>query len=355
MNSTISYETPDPEAVQAADPLGADELCPVVVKMNSEADTAALTETMWRIAPSLEDVERFGTVDRLAAMRDVGTFLGSLKRHGVEPVEACPQIEPILLRLGELTDMVPRETLHHYVVWNPVDERRRRFTDDPMEDGLIDSVRITLPGMIASIDLCGRLHDMDLADPQAARAIWELAEHARGYEASMDLVAGRTTPEFFAKSLRPYFEDIVVNGEVCAGQVVAHAPWALLDLALWSSDDVDAADYEEFWRPTARYAVPAYRRLYDDWSRRPSLVARATRAVEEGDDSPDLRDSLAGLAAVLRALVVFRGKHLRIAGNAYAVFAKLNNRGNHFHILKNILDLTRQNSELVRGRAHQSA
>ncbi|MFP3335605.1 DUF1864 family protein, partial [Pseudomonas sp. SIMBA_064] len=76
----------------------------------------------------------WGFVEAAAAMRDIGFFLGSLKRHGHEPADAVPGLEPVLLDLARATDLPPRETLLHVTVWNPAAaDAQRSYTGLPDE------------------------------------------------------------------------------------------------------------------------------------------------------------------------------------------------------------------------------
>ena len=44
------------------------------------------------------------------------------------------------------------------------------------------------------------------------------------------------SPEFFARELRPYFEDVHVAGRLYMGPAAAHIPLFLVDVLLWASD-----------------------------------------------------------------------------------------------------------------------
>ncbi|MBO0881383.1 MAG: DUF1864 family protein, partial [Mycobacterium sp.] len=143
----LDYTGGSPAAMVAAlDPLDADEVCAHLPAMNRRGEVSALATALRQIMPTAIQVAGFNALECLAAMRDIGMLLGSIKRHGVQPVAAVPEIEEVLLDLAMRTDLVPRDTLHHYTCWNPGGgTRRRMYTGDPQETHLIDAVRTAMP------------------------------------------------------------------------------------------------------------------------------------------------------------------------------------------------------------------
>lgn len=109
------------EQVRGLDPLAADEACLALRAMNARSDVRAITAALRELLPDREALAEYTMEECIAAMRDIGIFLGSIKRHGVEPAAVAPEIIPILHQLGERTDMIPRDTVHHYCTWNPTD------------------------------------------------------------------------------------------------------------------------------------------------------------------------------------------------------------------------------------------
>lgn len=350
-DDTNCYARLDIEQVQSLDPLGADDACAALPRMNEAKDVAALAATLRRMAPSLERLRGFSFPECLAAMRDIGMFLGSIKRHGTEPLEVFPEIEPVLLELGRRTDMVPRDTVHHYVIWNPEGVRERTYSGDPMERKLMSSVRLSLPRLGEGVDVAGNLAGRSLEDPEFAPMAARLADCVAVMEPAMDIVLRHVSPVFFARELRPYFEDIRVNGRRYLGPAAAHVPISLIDLVLWASDHVHPG-YEEFWRESAEFSLPAWRELYEVVHTQPSIVTRLKNMLVavSGDVSGVVRASAEAVALVLRALVVFRGKHLRMARQAYAEeirLYELGSGGASVALLTNVLALTRENGALL--------
>src|SRR3954465_5927738 len=106
---------------RAADPLAIDLDCSRLPELNKQRDINGMASILRLRAGWFADAATATLDDCVAAMRDLGIFLGSIKRHGVEPLEVVPELTPLLARLGARTDMVPRDTIFHYTLWNPTD------------------------------------------------------------------------------------------------------------------------------------------------------------------------------------------------------------------------------------------
>jgi monodechloroaminopyrrolnitrin synthase len=318
----LDSSEPFAQLVQAADPLQADAACAMLPELNRAADVAALAKALRAFLPAL--TEATDVVNATAAMRDVGIFLGSIKRHGVEPLTAVPQLQPHLVRLGALTDMVPRDTIFHYTLWNPRDARQRMYTGDAEETHLIESVRMVLPDLRLAAALC-----VQLMDTPTIPLFEQLTAHLRPMVESMLFVKRSVSPEFFTHQLRPYLEDIVVGETRYFGPAAAQLPMWLFDLALWGARS--DGDYQRFWEGLVPYALPEWRALHDRWRDREPLAQVVT--------DPIARDALADAIAVL---VKFRGQHLSIAKQAYSVASRYEagSGGGSVALLRQILDRT---------------
>jgi monodechloroaminopyrrolnitrin synthase len=337
----------------ALDPLVVDGLLPTVWKMNAAADVGELVRLLRGLVPAEDFAAQQPLQDCVAAMRDLGLLLGSIKRCGVQPMQAVPELETRLLRLAERTGMVPRDTIFHYVAWNPVGPRERTYTGERMESILISSVRLTLPRLAAAVEQCRRLEGLEPAESNFAIATQELARLLRSLEEAIDIVFDNVTPEFFAQTMRPYFEAVHVGGVDYLGPAAAHVPLSLIDLVLWASD-YGSDSYEEFCRESAQYSIPSWQSLYKRWATGPSIVSRVTSALAlaVGDPLPPyLRASAKALCDALQALVVFRGKHLTVARRAYAKeigLYSVGSGGGTLQLLKEVTTLTRGNANSVR-------
>ncbi|WP_369268362.1 monodechloroaminopyrrolnitrin synthase PrnB family protein, partial [Streptomyces harbinensis] len=329
MPTRTRHTTPDPDlgnpirvaTIRDLDPLSADRACFALRRQNEAADVPALTAALRALLPPPGTVATYSLEESVAAMRDLGMFLGSIKRHGPEPLDLVPEALPVLRELGSRTDMVPRDTVHHYCTWNPVGARQRMYTGDVQEAYLQESVRMVFPHLRDGLELAATLGDTDLADPKFALLTDELTQHTETMVTAIDMVVANVGPEFFARVLRPYFEEIDVGDRVLLGPAAAQVPLWLIDLAIWAADHSDPG-YQEFLSDSIPYSLRRWRDLYDRWVRTPSVVGRLVEAF--GDDpaeaerrSPALRASTEALARLLRVLVVFRGRHLGIARKAY--------------------------------------
>jgi hypothetical protein len=334
--------------------LSADGVYLRLPEMNARKDVGAITRALAGILP-FGGVSAFSEEECLAAMRDLGGFLGSLKRHAVQPVDAVPGLEEVLVELGRRTRMVPRDTVHHYTEFNPSGPRRRMYTGDPQEDCLIGVTQVALTQLSGAVEVCRRLSVSDPGQAEFPVLLTELAEKIGSFDVAMRDVARKIDPSFFGKELRPYFEDIRVGGATYAGPAGSQVPLFLVDLVVWASDH-GSEQFDEFRRDAAPYALPHLRLHLPAWERAPSAVTKVSRALAGyrsiGTAPTALRDSAVALAATLRTLVLFRGKHLTYARRAYNGAADLyeaGSGGGTVDLLREILDLTRHNIDLFAG------
>ncbi|WP_236246745.1 monodechloroaminopyrrolnitrin synthase PrnB family protein [Streptomyces sp. CC210A] len=339
--------------IREADPLGADALLAAVPAMNHAADVPALTVALRALVPEPARLARWGVVECLAAMRDLGLLLGSLKRHGTEPVAAVPEVGPVLRELGRRTDMVPRDTVHHYTTWNPLGARRRSYTATDMERHLQDAVRMVFPSLVAALDSCAEVARLEPYDPGFAPALDRTAQHVQSVVDSIDFTVANVTPEFFARVLRPYFEEIDVDGRDYLGPAAAQVPLWLVDLTLWQSDRSDPA-YDAFLDESLPYSLPAWRAFHAAHRGSVSAVGKVSAALSWESAHrlpPQLTASALSLARVLRLLKTFRARHIGIARKAYHDDLRLYDNGSGgapVALLRTVLDLTRDNETLVR-------
>ncbi|WP_369146608.1 monodechloroaminopyrrolnitrin synthase PrnB family protein [Streptomyces sp. R44] len=346
------------EDIRAADPLGADALLAAVPGMNARADTAALTVALRALVPDPEEAAQWSVGGALAAMRDLGILLGSLKRHGVQPLAAVPEALTVLELLGRRTDMIPRDTVHHYTTWNPVGPRRRTYTGHPTEARLQDAVRMVFPGLVAALEDCARVARLEPYDPGFPAALDRIAGRVRAMVESIDLTVAHVPPAYFALTLRPYFEEVEIAGRDYLGPAAAQVPLWLVDLTLWQCDRSDAA-YDAFLAESLPYALPSWRAFHARHRGGVSAVSKLSAAVSwEGADRlpPALTASAEALGRVLRILKTFRARHIGIARKAYSDDLRLYEEGSGgapVALLRSILDLTRENETMVRSAAAQ--
>jgi hypothetical protein len=347
----LSFDAVTNGRIASLDPVGLDEILPTIWVMNSARDLGGLIDLLRQVTPE-DAVESFHQDERVAVIRDLGVLIGSIKRLGVEPVTAVPRLGRVLLELSAQTGMIPRNTLLHYTSWNPAGVRQRLYTGEYTERMLIESVCVTMSNLVEAVEVCERLAGLEPADIEFTFAINDLVVLLRCLEDSMDIVMANVTPEFFALTLRPYYEEITIDGCSYGGQAAAHVPLYLTDLALWASDNADQAT-KRFMLEWSQFGLSKWRNLAELWTTGDSLVTRVEAAWKRLDyhPTPVLRGSTEALARVLRALIVFRGKHFTVTRDAYDVELRLypvGSGGGDLELLKKMLTFTRDNAGLLR-------
>ena len=164
---------------------------------------------------------------------------------------------------------------------------------------------------------------------------------------TIDAVTAQVSPVFFAQQLRPYFEEITVDGVEYLGPAAAQVPLWLVDLCLWAS----------FLNDSLPYALPDWRDFHERHRDQKSLVTLVSELLTEsaGEDSSALQASAVALRELLRVLKTFRGRHIGIAKKAYDEQVRLYDAGSGgapVALLKEIIDLTRTNENLLRPSKH---
>jgi hypothetical protein len=284
--------------------------------------------------------------------------LGSLKRHGTEPVAAVPEVLPVLEELGRRTDMVPRDTVHHYTTWNPTGRRQRMYLGDPMEGNLQDAVRMVFPSLVAALGTCAELARLEPYDPAFSRTLDRTARHVQSLVESIDFTVARVSPVFFAREMRAYFEGIDVAGRDYLGPAAAQVPLWLVDLTLWQCDRSNDR-YDAFLDDSVRYSLPSWRAHYAAHKGTTSAVSKLSAAISWEDVDrlpPQLAASAVALARTLRILKTFRARHITLARKAYSEEVRLYDVGSGgapVELLRSVLDLTRDNETLVRRSVEQ--
>jgi hypothetical protein len=327
-----------PERVAALDPLGADEACARLPKMNAGADVGALAATLSAMLPSATILSGLSYDECLAAMRDLGMFAASLMRHGTEPVAAVPAVEPVLVELGRRTDMVPRETIHHYTELNPAGARQRMYRTDPMEADAINIMRLAFRHFTTAISLASQLAPVPPDDPGFPALATRLADELGSLDTAMALSHEQLEPGWFYQEFLPYTDYVEIAGTRYMGPAAAQFPLPVIDMLVWESDHA-SRDVAEYRAGRIAFTLPHLRALHARWSAVPSLTTRVHAALTD-ESTPIVHDSATALTAVLRALLVFRGKHL--------AYARQGSSAAHLALLRDITDQTRHMTDLAR-------
>lgn len=304
------------ERICALDPLRADALLMRLPHLNASKDTVELVAVLVDMLPSMEEAHAFDFHDSCAAMRDIGFLLGSMKRHGVEPVEVIPQLEDKLNLLGWKTNLPPRDTLLHYTVWNPTDYRRRTYTGTKDEHHLIDSVVMAIPPLTQAIFLLETLHNTPITSHRFIEVCLRIHPHLEKVIEGVVLARRSVSPAYFANELRFYFDAIRLNEREYLGPGAVEMPLFVFDHLLWSSD-CDDPDYCVFKETYVPYIHPAMRTVYASIpAGSASLVTKVCMAAEQTDTS--LLPALKAVSDCILKLKSFRMPHRKVAEEAYA-------------------------------------
>ncbi|MCA8064147.1 monodechloroaminopyrrolnitrin synthase PrnB family protein [Burkholderia sp. AU38729] len=306
-------------AVAACDPLRARALVLQLPALNRKNDVPGIVGLLREFLPARGVPSGWGFVEAAAAMRDIGFFLGSLKRHGHEPVDAVPGLEPVLLDLARVTDLPPRETLLHVTVWNPATaDAQRSYTGLGDEAHLLESVRISMASLEAAIALTVELSDVPLRSPAFEEGCVELAAHLQKMVESIVYAYRFISPQVFYDELRPFYEPIRVGGQSYLGPGAVEMPLFVLEHVLWGSQSEHPA-YREFKETYLPYVLPAFRAVYARFAGRQALVDRvlgeAQAARVRGEP---VEAGLAALERIFEILLHFRAPHLKLAERTYA-------------------------------------
>ena len=303
--------------IAGLDPLGMDKALKELPRFNASKDTWSMVEMLYRYLPVPAVLNSFDYGKAIASMRDIGMLLGSLKRHGVEPVEAVPELDYILGELSHKTDLPPRDTLIHYSSWNPAGERMRTYTGTEDEKYLIRSVQIAMHPLLDAIYGLIRLYHTPLDDPGFLEVCTEVNESFKAMVDAIVLAKRKVSPMVFANELRFYFDPITLYGRAFIGPGAVEMPVFVFDHVLWSTDS-DDAEYNEFKTTYLPFVLPEIREIYYDFAQRDSLVKRVKKELEA--DQRFSLEKINAAKAVLRlftTLKSFRMPHKKLADKAY--------------------------------------
>ncbi|MEO3813457.1 monodechloroaminopyrrolnitrin synthase PrnB family protein [Sphaerisporangium sp. B11E5] len=336
--------------IAGADPLGLDPFMARLPELNAAGDTRAIIGGLRSAVPALAGLPAMEVWDSMAAVRDLGMAVASLVRHGLTAGDAPAGVEEALAEAGARVDMVPRETILHYSVWNPAGARRRTFTGAPGEHVLIEcSVAGTLPLEKAARALSTLVtrgvgtgeHRFTVTCLAAARDLEQAAAHVHMERTGLD-------PVFFTRHLRPYFEPFTVRGVSYHAPAAAHLPLYAVDQAVWAAD-AGHDRLDGFRADLVPYGLPVWTACHEDLLGVPSLLTRTLRDLDSRV-TPGVLAGARALLAVLKAMIVFRGRHRRLVRGAYQDAlrgAEIGSGGAGMDLIDELLAATRAYGELA--------
>ncbi|WP_437595938.1 monodechloroaminopyrrolnitrin synthase PrnB family protein [Sorangium sp. So ce590] len=332
-------------AIAARNPLNATATVLRLRMLNQEKDVGGILHHLRDILPRREQVKAYDFADAAAAMRDIGFFLGSLKRHGHEPVEAMPGLEPLLLDLAQATGLPPRETLLHVTVWNPPgDHVERTYTCSRDEVHLLESVRISMAALESAIHRTVVLSDVSVRSSAFAATCDDITDNLQKMVESIVYARRNISPSVFIHELRPFYDPIRVGGREYLGPGAVEMPLFLFDHILWGSrsEYQPYIDYKQTYLP---YILPQLRDIYARFDGRAPLLDRVLEeASAAGAESDIVRNGLRSLDKIFDLLTRFRAPHLRMAEEAYRAGEEVHVVGSGGYaptLLSELLTLTR--------------
>ncbi len=343
--------------VAACDPLQAGARVLLLPGLNRKKDVPGIVALLRQLLPAGGVPSRWGFVEAAAAMRDIGFFLGSLKRHGHEPTDVVPGLEPVLLDLARTTDLPPRETLLHVTVWNPAAaDAQRSYTGLADEAHLLESVRISMAALEAAIALSVELYDVPVRSPEFALGCDEMAAYLQKMVESIVYAYRYISPQVFYDELRPFYEPIRVAGQSYLGPGAVEMPLFVLEHVLWGSQS-DHQAYREFKETYLPYVLPAFRAVYARFADQPALVDRVLSEVHAlGARGEHVEAGLAALDRVFEVLLRFRAPHRNLAERVYEAGRSgpaIGSGGYAPAMLGDLLELTRTARSRLRAVRHE--
>lgn len=298
------------------DPLRFDRSIATLHDLNRKHDVKAIVQMLYGHLPVPHTLDTYSYEESIAAMRDLGIFIGILKKLGVEPVDAIPELEYVLLVLHVKTSLPPRDTLIHYTMWNPSDHRCRSYTGLRDEIQLIESVKVAYPSLLKSIVILDALHEMDFESPEFSERCDEAQALMNAMVQGIVHAKRNVSPQVFANELRFYFDPIKVDyNKEYLGPGAVEMPMFVFDHLLWSSDVADET-YVKFKEGYLEYNLGWVGEIYRRHNQHSPLVEKM-RSKIDGQPSDQLLKSAASLLDLFTVLKSFRMPHKKVAKESY--------------------------------------
>lgn len=304
-------------AIASLDPIHFDGKISLLHALNQQKKTTEIIQLMYDLLPLPDVLEAFTYAEAIATMRDLGIFIGILKRNGIEPVEVVPELEYVLLVLMVKTNLPPRDTLLHYTSWNPTDHRIRTYTGLSDERHLIESVKMAMPDLFNAIIQLDKLHNLELSDPLFAIMCQDVQEKISAMVRGIVHAKRNVSPAVFTNELRFYYDPIKVDyGKDYIGPGAVEMPMFVFDHLLWSCDSQDE-EYAQFKEGYLLYNLEFIGNIYWKFKGKPSLLSKAIEAVKD-NPSADISRSIYHIQQLGNTLKSFRMPHKKLAESAYA-------------------------------------
>lgn len=303
--------------IASLDPLKADDILKTLPEMNASGQVGMIISAAQILIPDIEEIGHYSYYQALAAVRDLGMLAGSIKKHGVEPAQALPDIEPVLLKLGQMTDMPPRDTVLHVCLWNPDGERQRTYTVYTDEKQLIESTKRAIPRLENAIQGLILLHEIPLDSPEFLLQCEQCGKDLSGMVEAVVHVMKNVSRKIFAEELRPYYDSITLQGKQYLGPGAVEMPLYIFDHLLWSVEYRDES-YVNFKETLVSYCLPTLRKVYAQFKDQPSLLTKVCRELNTAQaQKTTILDGANALMGLFNILIKFRMPHKKLVDQAY--------------------------------------
>jgi hypothetical protein len=315
-----NFTTETHQRVANANPLDAHEILKKLAICNEDKKVGEIIILFRQILPTILRVQDFDFFDKMAAMRDIGMFLGSLKRHGLEPLKSVPEAEMVLLELAKDTDMPPRDTLLHYSVWNPANENVRTFTTSFREVEIIKSLQLAIPPLEKALYALEKMYNLEITSQEFGDFCESVVNEMEFLIDAIVSVYRKVPPLYFLEDLRPYYEPVLVAGKSYSGPGAVEIPLFLVDEVLWASDNYrqEYLDMKERGLPNM---LPHWRAMYFGLKGQPSLTTLLIEKLQttdyQGEVGSIVKKNLLLVDKIYTQLISFRLPHLKIADTSY--------------------------------------
>jgi monodechloroaminopyrrolnitrin synthase len=311
--------------IELADPLNVNEIMTSLPDINSREDLGALSALLNELLARYDNAGDISVAEACAVVRDIGFVMSSIRKLGIQPQTVNTQLSCRMIKLSKLTNMVPRDTVYHYTVWNPEGRYQRLFTAFEDEKNLIKSVRLSVFELEAAIGellnaiAAGPLHTrftghVTLAQAALANSINALAVAIKGVH-----------PRIFSVNLRPYFDPVEIDGISYIASGGGQIPMFLIDKMIWvdkgRSKPLDS--YLHFIDECAPYLPPNLRTVLSDNMGSLSLTGLLLDAKK--NNMPVSAENETAVKALIKSLVAFRQAHAHYAAKTFTP----ENRGNY--------------------------
>jgi len=258
--------------------------------------------------------DSFSENESHAATRDIGMILSALRKLGVQACEQVAGLGDLLVQLSKKTKMVPRDTSYHYGPWNPTGARERRFTKFSDEDGLINAVRVAIPGIEEAITVLNSLRLCPLESPEFTSLSLKASEGLNHAVIGIGETIRKTDPYVFSHELRPFFDPVIVNGTSYIGAGGGQIPLFVVDLLLWGSELNKSSLYAKFIQESIPYLPKHLQDLCFSIIGSPSLVKIAATSLNKNSDKQRVQvASTESIRLILKTLIKFRKPHYQLA------------------------------------------